>query len=168
MWRFLPVPSSTETDVLNNLLAAGDAPDVCVTYSYPTIQAYANMGGVIDLAPLLEKMKPQLQNLWNLLGDTNIYYDQDPVTKTVWAIEAIRYVNVRINTFVREDWLKKLNIKEPTNIEEFETMLKAFKDNASTLLGKDASKLIPFSIGKDVGWRANNMILSYIPSNLER
>lgn len=163
---FVPVPRWTETDVLNNLLAAGDAPDVCVTYSYPTIQAYANMGGVIDLAPLLEKMKPQLQNLWNLLGDTNIYYDQDPVTKTVWAIEAIRYVNVRINTFVREDWLKKLNIKEPTNIEEFETMLKAFKDNASTLLGKDASKLIPFSIGKDVGWRANNMILSYIPSNL--
>ena len=31
-------PRWTEVDVLNNLLAAGDAPDICVTYSYPTIR----------------------------------------------------------------------------------------------------------------------------------
>ncbi|HPY95150.1 MAG TPA: sugar ABC transporter substrate-binding protein, partial [Clostridia bacterium] len=43
---FIPVPRWTEVDVLNNLLAAGDAPDICVTYSYPTIQTYATMGGV--------------------------------------------------------------------------------------------------------------------------
>lgn len=52
--EFIPVPRWTEVDVLNNLLAAGDAPDICVTYSYPTIQSYANMGGVLDMAPLLE------------------------------------------------------------------------------------------------------------------
>ena len=54
---FVPVPRWTEVDVLNNLLAAGDAPDICVTYSYPTIQTYAEMGGVTDLAPLLEQYK---------------------------------------------------------------------------------------------------------------
>ncbi len=161
---FVPVPRWTETDVLNNLLAANDAPDVCVTYSYPTIQTYAEMGGVIDMTPYLESMKPQLTNLWDLLGDLNIYYNQDPVTGTVWAIEAIRYVNTRINTFAREDWLKKLNMKEPTNLQEFETMLKAFKDNASTLLGNDAGKMIPFSISYDVGWRANNLLMSFVPS----
>ena len=48
------------------------------------------MGGVIDLAPLLEEYKPMLTNLWDLLGDNNIYYNQDPTTGTVWAIEAIR------------------------------------------------------------------------------
>lgn len=163
---YVPVPRWTEVDVLNNLLAAGDAPDVCVTYSYPTIQTYANMGGVIDMTPYLEKMKPQLTNLWDLLGDMNIYYNQDPVTGTVWAIEALRYVNVRIDTFVREDWLKKLNMKEPTSLQEFETMLKAFKDNASTLLGKDANKMIPFSMSFDVGWRANNMLMSFVPSSI--
>ena len=40
-------PRWTEVEVLNNLLAAGDAPDICVTYSYPTILAYANMGGCL-------------------------------------------------------------------------------------------------------------------------
>jgi len=163
---FVPVPRWTETDVLNNLLAASDAPDVCVTYSWPTIQTYAEMGGVIDMAPYIEGMKPKLSNMFDLLGDTNIYYNLDPVTNTIWAIEGIRYVNVRIDTFVREDWLKTLNIKEPTSLEEFETMLKAFKDNASTLLGKDASKLVPFSIGSDVGWRANNLIMSFVPSSM--
>lgn len=161
---FIPVPRWTEVDVLNNLLAAGDAPDICVTYSYPTIQTYANMGGVTDMAPYLESMKPQLSNMWDLLGDMNIYNNLDPVTGTVWAIEAIRYVNTRINTFVREDWLKKLNIQEPTSLQEFETMLKAFKDNASTLLGKDADKLIPFSTSYDVGWRTNNLLMSFVPS----
>ena len=34
--------------------------------------------------------------------------------------------------------MKKLGLNEPTNIEEYENMLKAFKDNASKLLGKDA------------------------------
>src|SRR5512137_3144056 len=42
---FRRVPRWTEVEQINNLLAAGDAPDVCVTYSYPTILTYATMGG---------------------------------------------------------------------------------------------------------------------------
>ena len=164
--EFIPVPRWTETDVLNNLLAAGDAPDICVTYSYPTIQTYANMGGVIDLAPLLEEYRPLLNNLWDLLGDENIYYNLDPETGKLWAIEAIRAQIPRINTFVREDWLKKLNLNEPTTLEEFENVLYAFKNNASTLLGNDADKMIPFSISFDVGWRANNLMVSFVPDNV--
>jgi putative aldouronate transport system substrate-binding protein len=83
---FKPVPRWTEVQQINNLLAAGDAPDVCVTYDYPTIQTYSNMGGIMDLAPVLEKNKKDLTNLWGLLTDTNIYYDQDPEKKTIWAI----------------------------------------------------------------------------------
>ena len=162
---FVPVPRWTETDVLNNLLAASDAPDICVTYSYPTIQAYANMGGVIDLAPLLEENKPMLSNLWDLLGDYNIYYNKDPETGTIWAIEAIRAQIPRINTFVREDWLKKLNIPEPTTLEEFENMLYAFQKNAELLLGSDADKMVPFSTSFDVGWACNNLLVSFVPDN---
>jgi putative aldouronate transport system substrate-binding protein len=164
--EFIPVPRWTEVDVLNNLLAAGDAPDICVTYSYPTIQSYANMGGVLDMAPLLEANKSMLKDLWDLLGDTNIYWNEDPVTKKIWAIEAIRKEIARINTFVREDWLKKLNIPEPTSLEEFENMLYAFKNNASTLLGSDADKMIPFSTSFDVGWRCNNLLVSFVPDAL--
>jgi len=163
---FVPVPRWTEVDVLNNLLAAGDAPDVCVTYSYPTIQTYAEMGGVTDLAPYLETYKEQLPNLWALLGDGNIYWDLDPEAGTLWAIEARLFVNKRINTFVREDWLKKLDLQEPRTLEEFEAMLHAFKDNAELLLGDDADKMIPYSTSFDIGWRNDHLITSFVPENL--
>jgi len=163
---FVPVPRWTETDVINNLLAAGEAPDISVTYSYPTIQTYAGMGGVLDLAPYLEEMKPYLTDLWDLLTDTNIYWDRDPKTGTIWAIEARLNVLNRINTFVREDWLKKLNLNPPTTLQEFENMLYAFRDNAQLLLGADADKMIPFSISFDVGWRADHLTTAFVPNDI--
>ncbi|MDR0896762.1 MAG: extracellular solute-binding protein, partial [Oscillospiraceae bacterium] len=163
---FIPVGRWSEVDDMNNLLAAGDAPDVCVTYSYPTIQTFANMGGVLDLAPLLEEYKDITPNLWNLLTETNLYWNQDPVEGTVWAIEArLSDANRgRINTFVREDWLKKLGLAVPTTIDEFEAMLVAFKDNAELLLGaEDAAMMVPFAISNDIGWRADHLLTAFVP-----
>ncbi len=163
---FVPVPRWTEGEVLNNLLAAGQAPDISVTYSYPTIQTYANMGGITDLAPFVDEYKDLLPNLWGYLTDSNINWDRDPSTGKLWALEARLNVLNRINTFVREDWLKKLDLQAPTNLQEFESMLKAFKDNASTLLGKDADKIIPFSTSFDVGWRTDHLTTSFVPDNI--
>ncbi len=164
--EYVPVPRWTEVEVINNLLAAGDAPDVCVTYSYPTIQTYANMGGVLDLAPYLEEYKDLLPNLFDLLGDTNIYWNQDPHTGTIWAVEALLFQNKKINTFVREDWLKKLGLDEPRTLEEFEDMLRAFRDNAELLLGADADKMIPYSTSFVVGWRNDHLIQSFVPNDM--
>lgn len=159
---FKKVPRWTEVDEINNLLAAGTAPDVCVTYGYPTIQQYANMGGVIDLAPYVEQYKDELPNMWNWLGDTNINWDKDPKTGTLWAIETKLAVSNRVLTFVRQDWLDKLNMKAPTTKAEFEEMLIAFRDNAELLLGADASKMVPYSVSSDVGWRAATLIESFL------
>lgn len=163
---FVPVPRWTEVEQINNLLAANDAPDICVTYDYPTIQTYAGMGGVLDMSTYLTENKDLLPNLYGLLTETNINWDKDPTTGTIWAIEARLAHPTRINTFVREDWLKKLNRPEPTTLGEFEEMLKAFKDNAKTLLGADANKMVPFSISFDVGWRADHLLASFVPDNL--
>ncbi|MBQ3797627.1 MAG: sugar ABC transporter substrate-binding protein [Butyrivibrio sp.] len=159
---FKKVPRWTEVDDINNLLAAGEAPDICVTYSYPTVLTYAQMGGVIDLSEMIETYKADLPNLWGWLGDTNMLWDKDPKTGEVWALEGKRAEQQRIVTFVRQDWLDKLGLKAPTTTQEFEDMLVAFKDNADTLLGSDASKMVPFSTSYDVGWRASNIITSYM------
>lgn len=163
---FVTVPRWTEVEALGNLLASKAAPDICVTYSYPTIQTYAGMEGVTDLAPLLEQYKDMLPNLWKLLGDTNIYWDKDPTTNQLWAIEAIlaNAPSPRINTFIRKDWLDKLSLALPTTTEEFEAALVAFRDNAETLLGADKDKMVPFSMGFDVGWRSDFITASFVPS----
>ena len=160
--EFKKVPRWTEGEDINNLLAAGDAPDICVTYSYPTILKYAGMGAVIDLGEYVDKYKADLPNLWNWLGDTNINWDRDPKTNNLWAIEARLAVSNRVITFVRQDWLDKLGMKAPTTKAEFEEMLIAFRDNADTLLGADASKMVPYSVSYDVGWRAATLIESFI------
>ncbi len=161
--EFVSVPRWTEVDEINNLLGAETAPDVCVTYSYPTIQAYADMGLIVDMDPYLAAYREQLPNLFGLLGDYNIYYDKDPETGTVWAIEAILAERARINCFVREDWLAKLNMAVPTTVEEFEAMLVAFKDNAELLLGEDAAMMVPYTTSYDIGWRNDHLLTSYVP-----
>lgn len=164
--EFVKIPRWTEVEEINNLLAAGTAPDICVTYSYPTIQTYADMGGVLDLNSYVNDYKDDLPNLWSWLGETNIYWDRDPVDGTLWAIEGKLANSNRINTFVRQDWLNELNLKAPTTTEQFEEMLIAFKDNADTLLGSDADKLIPYSVSYDVGWRAATLIESFIDPDI--
>ncbi len=164
--EFVAVPRWTEVEQLNNLLAAGDAPDICVTYDYATIQTYANMGGVLDLQPYVDGHADDVPNLWNWLTDYNIYYDQDPETKELWAIEGKLANSNRVLTFVRQDWLDALGMKAPTTKAEFEEMLIAFRDNADTLLGADADKMIPYSVSYDVGWRAATLIESFIDPDI--
>lgn len=164
--EFVTVPRWTEGDEINNLLAAGTAPDICYTYSYPTIQTYANMGGVIDLAPVLEQYKSFLSNMFDWLGDAAIYQDLDPATGTLWAIEGKRNEVCRINTFIRQDWLDTLGLAVPTTKAEFEAALVAFRDNAETLLGADADKMVPYSVSYDIGWRAATLIESFMDPDI--
>ena len=164
--EFKAVPRWTEVEEINNLLAAGDAPDVCLTYDYATVTTYAGMGGVIDLSEYVEQYKDNLPNLWNWLGEDNIYYDKDPSTGEIWALEGKRNNIYRIDTFVRQDWLDALGMEAPTDIDEFEAMLVAFRDNADKLLGADASKMVPFSTSYDVGWRAANIIESFLDPDI--
>ena len=164
--EFVKVPRWTEVEEINNLLAAQKAPDICVTYSYPTIQTYADMGGVMDLSGLLEENKDLAPNLWGWLTENNIYWDRDPVDGTIWAIEARLATSNRVLTFVRQDWLDALGLTAPTTTEEFEAMLYAFKERASELPVDDASKVIPYSVSYDVGWRAATLIESFIDPNI--
>jgi len=76
------------------------------------------------------------------------------------------FQNNRTSVFVREDWLKKLGLKEPSTLAEFEAMLRAFKANAPKLLGASVDKMIPFSLGVDVGWRADILTTSFVPDKI--
>lgn len=169
--EFVSIGRWTEVDDMNTALASGDAPDVCVTYSYPTIAKYAQMGGIVNLNDIggkkLEEYKDILPNLWALLGDNNIYYDQDPESGNLWAVEARLADNARINTFIRKDWLDKLGLELPTTEEEFHACLEAFRDNAETLLGADAEKMVPYSTSYDIGWRNDLLFMSYVPDDVK-
>ena len=164
--EYVSVGRWSEVDDLNNLLAIGDAPDICYTYSAPTILNYAGMGGVIDLAPYLEEYGDQLEDLKALIGAENLFYDKDPATGTVYMLQGAMPNNGRITTFIRQDWLNKLGLAVPTTTQEFHDVLVAFRDNAETLLGADADKMVPYSTSTDIGWRNDLMSISFVPDDV--
>ena len=165
--EFVPVSRWSEDTQIADLLAAQNAPDICYTYKLPIIQQYASYEGVLDMSQwLTDDYKGLFSNLWNWLGSANILADQDPTTGTIYCIEGRRNNTYRINTFVRNDWLKKLGLAAPTTTAEFEAMLVAFRDNAATLLPDEASKVVPFSVSYDIGWRAANLIESKMDPNI--
>ena len=171
--EFVPVGRWTEVDDLNNLLSVKKAPDVSYTYSAPTIRTYAAMmvdgqPGVIDLAPYLDEYKDYLGDLIAKVGgEEGLYYDQDPLTGSVWMIEGALAENARINTFIRKDWLDKLGLGLPTTLDEFYNALVAFRDNAELLLGADADKMIPYTTSTDIGWRNDLLSISFVAEDID-
>ncbi|MCR5203507.1 MAG: extracellular solute-binding protein [Lachnospiraceae bacterium] len=165
--EFIAVDRWSEVEQINNLLASEDAPDICYSYSFPTIQSYADKDGILDMSEYLtDEYKGLFPNLWNWLGTAGINYRKNPQDGTIIAIEGKRNATERIVTFVRKDWLDKLGIAAPTTTQQFEDMLVAFKNNAETLLGSDAGKLICYAVTEDVGWTAAGLIESKIDPNI--
>ena len=172
--EYVSVGRWTETDDIAQLMADKQAPDISYTYGANTIISYANMvdengnPGVINLAPYLEEYKDYVGNVISLLGgEDNLYYDKDPATGAVWMIEGVRADTSRITTFIRKDWLDKLGLGLPTTEEEFYNALVAFRDNAETLLGENADKMIPYTTSTDIGWRNDLMSISKVAEDID-
>ena len=164
--EFKSVNRTPENELIGPLLADHDAPDISYTYNNGAIETYATMidadgnPGIIDLAPLVEKYKDYLGDLYALEGsEADVFYSKDPITGSLWYFEGIRAETARITTFIRKDWCDKLGLALPTTEEEFYNCLVAFRDNAETLLGENADKMIPYTTSTDVGWR-NDLLSS--------
>ncbi|MCL1806545.1 MAG: sugar ABC transporter substrate-binding protein [Oscillospiraceae bacterium] len=164
--EYRAMPRHEEDSTIPLWLASGTAPDVCITYNYAAIQEYAGMGAVHDLEPLVHGYRDRLNHLWDLFGEYLIYYARDPANGHIWWMETYKADTSRLNTFMREDWLKTLNLAEPNTIQEFENVLIAFRDNAETLLPGNADKMIPFQVDSDPGWTTENMMMAFVPSDI--
>lgn len=163
-----------ETEQYNIMLASGELPDIIdrVNFSYPggadkaiedkifirlneIIDKYApNYKKVLESNPLLTKLaKTDKGNIYNfgfIRGDDSLTAFFGPI--------------------VREDWLKELNLKLPETVEEFETVLRAFKDKKNIQYpytqGKDLDgNFIAGAYGFSLGYYIENNKVVYGPLN---
>lgn len=132
----------------NLLMASGDIPDIIINQPDGDLIKYAQIGVIVPLNKYIDKFAPNLK-LWFkkrpeikkaiTSADGNIYYlpmfDELPTGNYVLAI--------------REDWLKKLNLKKPVTINDWEMVWKAFKEKDPNGNGK--ADEIPFSGSGDKG-----------------
>ncbi|WP_127496061.1 extracellular solute-binding protein [Paenibacillus glycanilyticus] len=137
--QFVPIPRSEEVQKLNVLMASGsDVPDIVFTYDSGTFYRYAQQGGLTDLGELLDQYGP---NLKKFLGDETLAYGQYQGKQ--FALPAKRSHLGKYSSFIRQDWLDKLNLPVPTTTDELYNTLKAFKEKDP---GQTGGKVIPLGM----------------------
>lgn len=165
---FVAVPRSNEVPSLNNMMAAGNPPDICFTYDLGLIANYRDLGGLYDMAPNIDKLMPDLDKFLGedpmLSGRRFILRSKDTTTGAVYSIPARRMNTARINTFIRKDWLDKLGLPLPRTTQEFYEAMVAFKEKDPGGIGKE--RVIPIVTNKNVRWHLDNLLTSFIDPNI--
>ena len=164
--EFVVVPRWDETPFMSTLLGAGSAPDVSFSFGGTAlINTFSEMGAMIDMEPLLAEYGDWLPNMYGFLGD-NVYWNQNPNTGELFSLASRRVETMNQNTFVREDWLKTLDIEPPTTLQQFEDMLVAFRDNAELLLGADANRMVPLRMSDEASQDVLALVESFLPDSI--
>lgn len=164
---FVAVSRWEETQQLNNLMASRTAPDICMTYSTDLISNYRDLGGLVNVAPYIDTLLPDLKEFLGedpcVPGRNLIYRDLVPGTDAVFSMPARRINMARINTFIRKDWLDELGLPLPTTTEEYHQALLKFKEGVA---GLEPKQVVPFTMSEDVRWQADNLLYSFLDPDI--
>ncbi|MDF2670558.1 MAG: transporter substrate-binding protein [Paenibacillus sp.] len=133
-------------DQFNLLLASGDLPDVIQYYWNQVARGPDNAIKEKTIIRLNELIDSHAPNLSKLLKEHPEY--RKLITTDEGNIYEIPYLNgdsaarVYLGINIRKDWLDKLKLQMPTTIDEWHTVLKAFKEQDPNGNGKQDE--IPF------------------------
>lgn len=118
-----------EIQAFNLAVSSGKLPDI-ISLAYPDkLESLGMDGGILPLNDLIEKHAPNIKKFFEkyprykmdaIASNGNIYFIPDYYDW--YAMRASQ------GLFIRKDWLDKLGLKEPTNMEEFYQVMKAFKE----------------------------------------
>ena len=135
-WQYLDNASWAEK--INLLLISGDLPDV-ISGPVPafTELTYAQQGYWQPLQDLIQDYTVYLKEFAEMYPDIyNGYFAPDGNVYSLARMkgqEDMEYIN---RTFINTEWLAKLNLEMPTNLDEFYNVLKAFKEQDPNGNGK--------------------------------
>jgi putative aldouronate transport system substrate-binding protein len=166
--KFVPVPRWEEVQTMNNFIASGTPPDVCVSYSQGMISNFRDLGGLLDLSPYIDTTLKDLKEFLGpdtaLPGRDLIRRNEDFTTKKIYSIPARRIITAQRLMFIRKDWLDKLGLPLPSTTEEYHMALRAFKEKDPGGIGKN--RVIPLIMSSDIFWFTYNILYSFIDPNL--
>ena len=134
---------TNQTEAYNLLVSSGQLPDIVSYMDTAVLERLGMEGGLVPLEDLIEKYAPNIKKFW----EQNPRYKKDAIAADghIYVIpNYYDYFNSMPSTgyFIRKDWLKKLNLKEPETTEELYNVLTAFRDKDPNGNGKKDE--IPF------------------------
>jgi putative aldouronate transport system substrate-binding protein len=159
---------SENTDIVN-MMAGRNAPDLCYTYNGGMIDNFRDYGGILNFTPYIDSYLPDLKKL---LGDDPVFPGKgfiyrDEIYNTggaIYKIASMRVALAQRNIFIRKDWLDKLGLAVPTNLQQFHDALVAFRDRDPGGVG--ANRVIPYMQGTDVRWGLADLMANSVDKNL--
>lgn len=117
------VPNDQAKQKLNTMVSSGDVPDLIYMSDRPTAVQYYDQGIIADINSILNEYPTLKENypdhVWNALK----YKGKLLGTPGYELVQGIR------GFWIRNDWLRKLNLKTPTTSEELLEVMKAFTFN---------------------------------------
>ena len=130
------------TQISATISARQDLPDVLygVSINENTVNTYGREGYFVNLRPYYEDTEGASKIFWDRIGENLTEYEQEYVLSKITDVESGGMYGVpTVETslvdgldgmaWINRQWLDKLNLDPPTDIESLYTVLKAFKDN---------------------------------------
>lgn len=118
-----------QVQAFNLMVASGDLPDI-ISLQFPDKLEQLGMdGGLVPLNDLINEHAPNLKAFFEKYP--RFFKDTKAADGNIYVIpDYYDWYNVKTSQgfFLREDWLKKLGLKEPQNVSELYTVLKAFRE----------------------------------------
>ena len=149
----------------NRDITHGTMADISFTDNYSYVTTNYKMNAVINMAPYLNEYSDSLSDLKDLLGNDNLYScTSDP--SEVWYLSQASFEPDAQVTFIRADWLDKLELDVPTSRDEFYKCIVAFRDNADVLLGVDSDSMIPFFVDNEPSVSVKPLLDSFLNTDI--
>lgn len=151
------VPSDSLADRVNISLSSGDMPDIYLTcaISLSQQQAYGAQGAFVALNDYIEQYGEVFQKIEEKVpGVTETLTMSDGNIYALPYIEKCVHCEGSSKLWVNQKWLDALNMEAPTTLDEFEEMLRRFKEEDPN--GNGEADEIPL-LTYEGGWHSNAM-----------
>lgn len=132
-------PQASYSEKLNVTLASGNLPDI-VYMDDANMMSWIDEGALLPLDDLIEEYAPNFKNYFTEEDRKEIVNPED---MKIYGMPYMLRLPAQHTMGIRRDWLETLGMSVPTNIEELEAVLTAFKDNADKLT--NGGPLIPMA-----------------------
>lgn len=122
--QYIAVTRTAEVQDYTQMLAAGTAPDIIFHYDMPQAVTYQSDGAMQPLD--MEEMKQYAPTYYEMTKDmVEAYGDLDGETYFFFAERPTAY---NFLTLIRKDWVDQVGMEMPTNLEEYNALLLAWKE----------------------------------------
>ena len=142
----MELDKSGSTEKVNLLLAGGDYPDFIFKMSGIDTEQYGVKDGI--LIPLEDLIREHAPNLTALLDELDGWKYITSTDGHVYQLPCIQEISNphpgNAPMWINKRWLDNLGLPEPTNMEELDTVLRAFKEQDANGNG-DPNDEVPFT-----------------------